>query len=70
MTQTTDAPIDLSWYPLSDEEIRQFDDEGYLTALSSAADRSRNHAGMQPCRGLLETIVASATGHGTCEVFE
>ena len=30
MTQTTDAPIDLSWYPLSDAEIRQFDDEGYL----------------------------------------
>ena len=30
MTHTTDTPIDLSWYPLSDEEIRQFDDEGYL----------------------------------------
>ena len=29
-TPTTDTPINLNLYPLSDEEIRQFDDEGYL----------------------------------------
>ncbi|MCZ6635727.1 MAG: hypothetical protein O7G87_20200 [bacterium] len=26
----TEAPMDLDWYALSDEEIRQFDDHGYL----------------------------------------
>lgn len=30
MPHTNEAAIDLDWYPLSDKEIRQFDDEGYL----------------------------------------
>ena len=30
MIHTTDPPMNLNWYPLSDEEIRQFDNEGYL----------------------------------------
>ena len=30
MTETNDKPIDLKWHPLSDDEIRQFDEEGYL----------------------------------------
>ena len=30
MAHTNKAAIDLDWYPLSDEEIRQFDDKGYL----------------------------------------
>ena len=30
MPHTNEAPIDLDWHPLSDEDIRQFDDKGYL----------------------------------------
>ena len=30
MAHTNEAAIDLDWYPLSDDEIRQFDDTGYL----------------------------------------
>ena len=30
MTHTNEAAIDLDWHPLSDEEIRHFDDTGYL----------------------------------------
>ena len=30
MLHTNEASIDLDWHPLSDEDIRQFDDKGYL----------------------------------------
>ena len=30
MSHTNKSPINIDWYPLSNEEIRQFDDEGYL----------------------------------------
>ena len=30
MTHTNEASIDMDWYPLSDEDIRHFDDNGYL----------------------------------------
>ena len=30
MPHTNEASINLNWHPLSDEDIRQFDDKGYL----------------------------------------
>ena len=30
MTESNDNPSDLKWHALADEEIRQFDEEGYL----------------------------------------
>ena len=30
MAHTSEALSDLDWHPLSDEEIRHFDDKGYL----------------------------------------
>ncbi|MCY3723842.1 MAG: hypothetical protein OXG97_16605 [Candidatus Poribacteria bacterium] len=30
MAHTSEALTDLDWHPLSDEEIRHFDDTGYL----------------------------------------
>ena len=30
MAHTNESPIDMDWYPLSDEDIRHFDDTGYL----------------------------------------
>ena len=30
MTHTNETAIDLNWHPLSEEEIRHFDDNGYL----------------------------------------
>ncbi|MCY4569103.1 MAG: phytanoyl-CoA dioxygenase family protein, partial [Candidatus Poribacteria bacterium] len=30
MMCTNEAAIDIDWYPLSDEDIRHFDDNGYL----------------------------------------
>ena len=30
MAHTNETAIDLDWYPLCDDEIRQFDDKGYL----------------------------------------
>ena len=30
MAHTNEAAIDIDWHPLSDEEIRHFDDTGYL----------------------------------------
>lgn len=30
MAQMTESSIDLDWYALSEQEIRQFDEQGYL----------------------------------------